>query len=150
MKDNLIRILLIEDESFDVMRVENTLKFFKDKIKICKVVSNGNAALETLTHYPKDYDVIIMDYQIAGKLKGVELIQKIKSIESTLQIIVITKLTMDITDLVFARKLIDSGAFWYCTKYPNDIEDYIYQQTDFIISIFNALAINKTIKSYHN
>ena len=141
--DDYIRVLLIEDESFDAMRVNNTLKYFEDKIKIMDTVSNGDTALKLLEQSRDDYDVIIMDYQIAGTLHGVELIDKIKSIISTIQIIVITKLTIDITDLNFARKLIDAGAFWYCTKYPNDIENYIYQPTDFVLSIFNAYERKK-------
>ncbi|MCK5457419.1 MAG: sigma-54-dependent Fis family transcriptional regulator, partial [Melioribacteraceae bacterium] len=143
MNQNLIRILLIEDEEFDARRVKNTITYFKDKIKIVSIVSNGDAALKLLKDSPEDYDVIVMDYQIAGTLHGVELIKKIKELENTIQIIVITKLTIDLTDLNFARALMDAGAFWYCTKYPNDIEDYIYQPTDFIMSIFNAYERKK-------
>ena len=47
-------------------------------------------------------------------------------------------MTINLTDYNFANKLIKAGAFWYCTKYPGDIEDFIYQPTDFIMSIFNA------------
>jgi two-component system, NtrC family, response regulator AtoC len=143
MSQNLIRILLIEDEEFDARRVKNTIQYFEDKIKIVSVVSNGDAALKLLQDSPAEYDLIIMDYQIAGTLHGVELIKRIKNVEDTIQIIVITKLTIDLTDLNFARTLMDAGAFWYCTKYPNDIEDYIYQPTDFIISIFNAFERKK-------
>ncbi len=138
MNQNLIRILLIEDEEFDARRVKNTIAYFEDKIKIVSTVSNGDAAITLLKKSSENYDVIVMDYQIAGTLHGVELIKKIKELESTIQIIVITKLTLDLTDVNFARALMDAGAFWYCTKYPNDIEDYIYQPTDFILSIFNA------------
>jgi transcriptional regulator with GAF, ATPase, and Fis domain len=84
-----------------------------------------------------------MDYQIAGGLRGEELIKKIKNINFSLQIIVITKLTIDMTDFEFANRLIDAGAFWYCTKYPGDIEKYVYQPTDFILSIFNAYEKKK-------
>ena len=143
MSQNLIRILLIEDEDFDARRVKNTIQYFEDKIKIVSVVSNGDAALKLLQNASGEYDLIIMDYQIAGTLHGVELIKRIKEVENTIQIIVITKLTIDLTDLNFARTLMDAGAFWYCTKYPNDIEEYIYQPTDFIISIFNAYERKK-------
>ncbi|NCS89359.1 MAG: sigma-54-dependent Fis family transcriptional regulator, partial [Ignavibacteria bacterium] len=143
MSQNLIRILLIEDEEFDARRVKNTIQYFADKIKIISVVSNGDAALKLLQNASGEYDLIIMDYQIAGTLHGVELIKRIKEVENTIQIIVITKLTIDLTDLNFARTLMDAGAFWYCTKYPNDIEEYIYQPTDFIISIFNAYERKK-------
>lgn len=138
MNNNKINILLIEDELFDVRRVENTVKLFKDRLQIVQVVSNGKAALEAINKNPNHIDLIIMDYQIAGALRGEELIKNIKNIDESLQIIVITKLTIDITDLNFAKKLMDAGAFWYCTKYPNDIEEFIYQPTDFIVSIFNA------------
>jgi len=62
---------------------------------------------------------------------------------STLQIIVVTKMTINMTDYEFANSLLEAGATWYCTKYPGDIEDYIYQPTDFILSIFNAFEKKK-------
>jgi two-component system, NtrC family, response regulator AtoC len=133
-----INILLIEDEDFDVRRVKNTLRFSKDKIYIKNVVSNGNSAIDLLKKKKDDYDIVIMDFQIAGGLRGEELIKSIKEIDSSFQIIVITKMTINITDFEFASNLMQAGAFWYCTKYPGDIEDYIYQPTDFLMSIFNA------------
>lgn len=133
-----INILLIEDEDFDVRRVLNTIKPFEDRIKVVDIVSNGKAALELLRTKKGQLDVVVMDYQIAGGIMGEELIQKIKEIDISIQIIVITKMTINITDYNFANKLIKAGAFWYCTKYPGDIEDFIYQPTDFIMSVFNA------------
>ena len=47
-------------------------------------------------------------------------------------------MTINITDYEFANKLIKAGAFWDCTKYPGDIDEFIYQPTDFIMSIINA------------
>jgi DNA-binding NtrC family response regulator len=133
-----INILLIEDEDYDVRRVMNTIKPFEERINVLDIVSNGMAALEILKSKKGKIDVVIMDYQIAGGLMGEHLITKIKEIDSSLQIIVITKMTINLTDYNFANKLIKAGAFWYCTKYPGDIEEFIYQPTDFIISIFNA------------
>ncbi len=75
-----------------------------------------------------------MDFQITGGLKGETLIRKIKEIAPTLQIIVITKMTVNMTDFDFANQLLEAGAMWYCTKYPGDIENYIYQPTDFILA----------------
>lgn len=133
-----INILLVEDEEFDVRRVRNTLAIFEERLAIRRVVSNGDAALELLRDKASAYDIIILDYQIAGGLRGENLIRKIKDIDSSLQIIVITKLTINFTDLNFAQNLMQAGAYWYCTKYPGDIEEYIYQPTDFVLSIFNA------------
>ncbi|MEI7811978.1 MAG: sigma-54 dependent transcriptional regulator [Ignavibacteria bacterium] len=136
--DGVIQVLLIEDEEFDVRRVHNTIKPFVDKINIASIASNGKDALDLLKTREEGFDVVIMDFQIAGGLRGESLIQKIKEFDSSLQIIVVTKMTVNLTDYNFANKLLQAGAFWYCTKYPGDIEDYIYQPTDFVISIFNA------------
>ncbi len=133
-----INVLLIEDEEYDVNRVVNTIAPFKDKIKIVDIVSDGESALDLFNSHKDRYHVVIMDYHLTGRVMGESLIQKIKSFDSSVQIIVITKMTINITDYQFANKLIKSGAFWYCTKYPSDIEDYIYQPTDFILSIINA------------
>lgn len=137
-KENQIKILLIEDEEFDLRRVENTIRPFSERILIQDIASEGKYALELLHSKQKLYDVVIMDYQIAGGLRGEQLIKKIKDIDPSIQIIVITKMTINITDYEFAHNLIEAGAFWYCTKYPGDIEEYIYQPTDFVMSIFNA------------
>ncbi len=133
-----IKILLIEDEEFDVKRIKKTLKPFENKIQIKEVVSNGADAIRILKSNSDYFSIVIMDFQIAGGIKGEDLIRKIKDIDSTIQIIVITKLTINITDFKFANRLMEAGAFWYCTKYPGDIENYIYQPTDFVLSIFNA------------
>ena len=133
-----INLLLIEDEDFDVRRVKNTLRPFGDRIVIRDVVSNGLVALDLLKLHAETYDVVVMDFQIAGSLMGEDLIRKIKKVDASLQIIVITKMTVNITDYDFAKRLMDAGAYWYCTKYPGDIENYIYQPTDFILSIVNA------------
>jgi len=141
-----INILLIEDEEFDVKRVKNTLSYYNNQLNVKKVVSNGKAAIETIKENPDKYDVVILDYQISGGWKGEELIKKIKDCDRFIQIIVITKMTINITDYNFANNLIKSGAFWYCTKFPGNIEDYIYQPTDFILSIFNAYEKKKLEK----
>lgn len=133
-----INVLLIEDEEFDVRRVKKTIEPFSEQIKICEIVSNGKAAIEYIENNKGKIHVVIMDYQIAGGLMGEVLIQKIKDLDPSIQINVITKMTMNVTDFNFANKLLKAGAFWYCTKYPGDIEDFIYQPTDFIISIYNA------------
>ncbi|MCK9211449.1 MAG: sigma-54 dependent transcriptional regulator [Ignavibacteriaceae bacterium] len=141
--EGIINVLLIEDEEFDVRRVINTIKPFSEQIKIGKIVSDGKGALELLKEKSERFDLVIMDFQIAGGLMGEELIHKIKEVDSALQIIVVTKMTINISDYAFANKLMKAGAFWYCTKYPGDIEEFIYQPTDFIISIFNAFEKRK-------
>lgn len=133
-----IRVLLIEDEEFDVIRVQKTITYVENQIEISDVVSDGSAALALLKDNSDAFDVIIMDYQIAGGIMGEALIRRIKEINSCLQIIVITKMTLNIADFEFANRLLEAGAFWYCTKYPTHFPEMIYQPTDFILSIQNA------------
>jgi DNA-binding NtrC family response regulator len=136
--DRPVKILLIEDEEYDVRRVKNTLKPFSNTLLLRKIVSSGEAAVEALEKGSPDFDVVIMDFQIAGGLSGERLIKRMKQIDPSIQIIVITKMTINISDFEFANRLLEAGAMWYCTKYPGDIEEYIYQPTDFILSLFNA------------
>ncbi len=138
-----IKVFLIEDEEFDVERVRKTISLLPDEIEITDVVSDGAAAVAKVEKDPLANDVIIMDFQIAGGLMGEELIRKIKSIRPSIQIIVITKMTMNINDFDFANALLNAGAFWFCTKYPADVTEYIYQPTDFILSIKNAASAAK-------
>lgn len=145
-----INILLIEDEAYDVTRVKRTLAPFWEKIIIREVVADGQRALKYLTEHEGEIDVIIMDYQIVGPLSGEQLIRRIKTVDPFVQIIVITKMTINVTDFEFANRLIEAGAMWFCTKYPSDIKDYVYQPTDLVLSIFNAyekkrLKIEKSV-----
>lgn len=149
-KGNTINILLVEDEEFDVKRVMKTIEPFVDRINISDVVSDGNDAIQLINSKPSFYDVIIMDFNLSGGIMGEKLIQKIKEIEPSAQIIVITKMTINITDYNFAQRLLKAGAFWYCTKYPGDIEDYIYQPTDFVLSILNANEKSRMEKAWIN
>jgi len=135
---NKINLLIIEDEDFDVKRIRRTLKPFESIIDIKDIVSSGNDALRLVKNNRNRYDVIIMDYQISGGLYGVELISELKNAVPSIQIIIVTKMTLNQTDLDFAAKLIESGASWFGTKNPMDIEDFIYQPTDFILAIRNA------------
>ncbi len=146
-RNDKINILLLEDEEFDVKRVKKTISYYETRIKVLDVVSNGRAALELIKEHPDKYDIVIMDYQISGGLKGEELITQIKNHDQFIQIIVITKMTINITNYDFANSLMRAGAFWYCTKYPGNIEEYIYQPTDFILSIFNAYE-KKRLEKY--
>jgi DNA-binding NtrC family response regulator len=131
-------VLVIEDEEFDVRRIRNTIETFGSEIVIAGVVSNGAAALELLRSAGHGCGVVIMDFQISGHIKGEQLIRAIKEIDASLQIIVVTKMTIHSADVQFARTLLDAGAFWYCTKYPGDMENVIYQPTDFVLAILNA------------
>ncbi len=148
LNESVINILLVEDEEFDVIRVKKTIEPFANRIIISDVVSDGNDAIELIKTKKSFFDVVIMDFNLAGGIMGEKLILKIKEIEPSVQIIVITKMTINITDYNFAQRLMKAGAFWYCTKYPGDIEEYIYQPTDFILSILNASEKSRIEKAW--
>ncbi|MGD8781016.1 MAG: sigma-54 dependent transcriptional regulator [Ignavibacteria bacterium] len=134
----MIRLLLIEDEEFDVRRVTKTVNLQKETFEIDNVVSDGKSAIQLIKGEPDRFDIVIMDFQIAGGLMGEDLIKAIKEINPCIQILVITKLTLNDNKFEFANRLIETGAFWYCTKYPTHIKDFIYQPTDFLLSLHNA------------
>ncbi len=138
MVNSKINILIVEDEDYDVKRILNTIKPFKNWMNVKNIVSSGRDALKNIKGNSDDFDVVILDYQISGGLYGVELISEIKKIDSSLQVIIITKMTLNQTDIDFASELIKSGASWFGTKNPIDIEDFIYQPTDFLLAIQNA------------
>ena len=102
--DKPINLLLIEDETYDVNRVKRTLAPFNDRLIIKEVVADGQSAIALLLEREGEFDVIIMDYQIVGPLSGEKLIRKIRSIDPYIQIIVITKMTINVTDFDLANK----------------------------------------------
>jgi len=134
----MIRLLLIEDEEFDVGRIKRTIAPFRDRLEIIDVVSDGHSAVKLIRESDDYCDVVIMDYQIAGGLMGDALIRKLRESSLPPQIVVVTKMSLSASDFSFATNLLRAGAFWYCTKYPIDIEENIYQPTDFVLSIINA------------
>ncbi|NIW80446.1 MAG: response regulator, partial [Calditrichae bacterium] len=74
--------------------VRNTLKPFEERLILRDITSDGHAALELLKQNKNRYDVVIMDFQIAGSLTGENLIRQIKLVDPALQIIVVTKMTV--------------------------------------------------------
>lgn len=142
MIENKINILVVEDEEFDIKRIQTTLQPFEEIISVKEMVSSGKDTLKLIKENKHLFDVVILDYHISGGLYGEELIEEIKKIDRTIQVIVITKMTINQTDLQFATQLIESGASWFGTKNPTDI-DYIYQPTDFVLAIKNAFEKRK-------
>ena len=68
-----------------------------------KIVADGQSAIDALCKNSGQFDVVIMDYQIVGGITGETLIRKIKEVDPALQIIVITKMTINVTDFDFTE-----------------------------------------------
>ncbi len=142
MDQEQIRVILIEDEEYDVRRIKNTIAPFRERIRIEEIVSTGEDALKAIDKLGP-FDVAILDYQISGGLYGERLIKRIRELDASIQVIVITKMTINQTDIHFANQMLTSGAYWFGTKYPSDIEEFIYQPTDFVLTILNAAEKKK-------
>ena len=59
-----IKILLIEDEEFDVQRVQKTIAFQAEQIEICEIVSDGRSAIELIEAGNEQFDIVIMDFRL--------------------------------------------------------------------------------------
>ncbi len=71
-----ISILVVEDEAMTAMYMETMLK--RKGYNVLKCVSTGEEAVEfALSNIP---DVIIMDIRLAGKMNGIEAVEKIKAV----------------------------------------------------------------------
>jgi len=79
------RILWIDDE---IDLLESHILFLKEKGYVVRGVSSGNEAIEVLGR--ERFDVILVDETMPGK-SGLETLQDIKEIDSTLPLIMITK-----------------------------------------------------------
>ena len=73
LDEDIIKLLLIEDEEYDVVRVRNTIKLSGDRIKIVDVVSDGNDALNFIREKVGFYDVVVMGSQPFRRFDGREI-----------------------------------------------------------------------------
>jgi signal transduction histidine kinase/CheY-like chemotaxis protein/HPt (histidine-containing phosphotransfer) domain-containing protein len=72
---NRSRILLVDDNEFNMILAVDTLKSFASHIHIDEAVS-GKEALQKIEH--NDYDIVLMDIQMP-MMNGVEVTQKIRN-----------------------------------------------------------------------
>lgn len=104
---NPIRLLLIDDDP-DVLDLLTA--FFKPKGFKCVAIDSPERALE---HFAKnrDIDLVISDWKFLG-MDGIELIQKLKELEPTLPIILIT--SKNSSEL--AVHAVEAGAYDFLLK----------------------------------
>ncbi|MFC1478811.1 sigma-54-dependent transcriptional regulator [Candidatus Margulisiibacteriota bacterium] len=107
-------ILAIDDEK-DVL--EGIYEAFKKDFTIYKA-ENGRAGLEIIKK--QDVSVVLLDYMMPGE-NGLSVLQKIKELDPTIEIIMVTAVT---DKPMLAFELAKSGAFSYMIK-PFDVADLI-------------------------
>ncbi|MFV1950994.1 MAG: response regulator, partial [Nitrospinota bacterium] len=106
---NEIKIMLVEDEK----EYRDDLAYLinrEDGFKVVAELEKGEDAVEMVKRLRSD--IVLMDLELAGKMDGIEAIKKIKDIDSSMNIMVLTKFDTD-------KKLfpaLENGAIGYLTK----------------------------------
>lgn len=109
----MARILIIDDDPDICLLLE---KYFSKKGFEATTASNGAGAIEQLKKNRSD--VVLCDFKLPD-YNGIEILQKIKIIDSSIQVIIIT----GYSEVRIAVDALKKGAFEYVTKplYPDEI-----------------------------
>lgn len=133
---NSLSILLVEDDTIEVMKFKRVLKSISESYKIIEA-TNGEAALEYLTKRESLPDIILLDLNMP-KMNGLEFLNILKN-EEVLRYIptIILSTSSNHKDLLEAYKI---GIAGYVTK-PLKYEDYVEK----IKRLLNYWSINELI-----
>lgn len=106
--------LLIVDDDADICLLLK--KYFSKKGFTARTAANGNEAIAQLKKNPTD--VVLCDFKLPD-YTGVEILQKIKILDPSIHVIIIT----GYSDVRVAVEALKKGAFEYVTKplYPDEI-----------------------------
>ncbi len=110
------RILLVDDDKFDRTFIIDLLA---PKSFLIDEAANGNEALALLSE--NEYELLLSDIYMPG-ITGIEMIQKIREVDSNLQIILFT----GHADLATAIEAVKLGVYDYIVK-PFDPEALIWR-----------------------
>ena len=137
MKNNILKILLIEDDMIEVMKMNRTLSTLKLNHKIIEA-NNGEEALKILEDKNSLPDIILLDLNMP-KINGIEFLTILKN-DAALKYIptIILTTSNNQKDLLECYKIGVSG---YVLK-PLKYEDYVSK----IQALLNYWSINELIK----
>ena len=137
MKNSVLKILLIEDDMIEVMKMNRTLSSLKLDHKIIEA-NNGEEALKILEDKFSLPDIILLDLNMP-KINGIEFLRILKN-DAALKYIptVILTTSNNQKDLLECYKIGVSG---YVLK-PLKYEDYVSK----IEALLNYWSINELIK----
>ena len=137
MQNKNLKILLIEDDMIEVMKMNRTISKLKLDHKIMEA-NNGEEALEILQHKNMIPDIILLDLNMP-KINGLEFLSILKKDEVLKYIpTVILTTSNNQKDLLECFKIGVSG---YVLK-PLKYEDYVTK----IESLLNYWSINELIQ----
>lgn len=133
---NSLSILLVEDDTIEVMKFKRVLKSISESYKIIEA-TNGEAALVYLNKRESLPDIILLDLNMP-KMNGLEFLNILKNDEVLRYIpTIILSTSSNQKDLLEAYKI---GIAGYVTK-PLKYEDYVEK----IKRLLNYWSINELI-----
>ncbi len=133
-----LKILLIEDDAIEVMKLQRVISTYKLRHQI-KEANNGEEALRMLTNKELLPDIILLDLNMP-KINGIEFLSAIKKDESLQHIpTIILTTSKNQNDLTSCYKL---GVAGYVIK-PLKYDDYVLKMKH----LLEYWSINELIHS---
>lgn len=133
-----MKILLIEDDNIEIMKLQRTVSKLALKHKIFEA-RNGEKALEFLKNEDKLPDIILLDLNMP-RMSGIEFLEILKS-DSTLRYLPIVVLTTS-ENRVDLLKCYEIGIAGYIIK-PLKYEDY----QDKLAKVLAYWDVNELVKA---
>ena len=133
----MYKVMLVDDEKLIIEGIFNIIDWEKLNLEVVCTANNGQDALEKFKMDP--VDIVITDIKMP-KMTGLELLEKIKKINSKSKFIILS----GYDEFSFAKKAMEYGACSYILKPVNEqeLEDVLKQ---LVISINKDLDKEKTI-----
>ncbi|BBI35452.1 response regulator transcription factor [Cohnella abietis] len=111
----MYKVLLVDDESLVLKSLEAGIDWKKSGFYVAGKANNGVKALQLVKELKPH--VVFTDIRMPG-ISGLELIKKIKELDSTIQIIVIS----GYAEFAYVQKSLNYGVLGYCLKPFDDYE----------------------------
>ncbi|WP_256761082.1 response regulator [Cohnella sp. WQ 127256] len=116
------KVLLVDDENLVIKSLEAGIDWKKSGFYVIGKANNGVKALQMVKDLKPQ--VVFTDIRMPG-ISGLELIKKIKELDSTVQIIVIS----GYAEFAYVQKSLNYGVLGYCLKPFDDYEIETLLQT---------------------
>lgn len=127
----MYRQMVVEDEVFVRVGLENAIPWEDYQIKIVASAQNGKEALQL--YYEHRPHIIITDIKMPI-MDGIEMIKEIRKTDQDVKFIILTCME----DFNMARQAVQYSVSYYLTKYDIDIEDL----RDKIISLCKTISVS--------
>jgi CheY-like chemotaxis protein len=118
MTEEKIKILLVEDEAMTAFLLRRNLQLLG--YQVAKPLATGEAAIEAVQE--QDYDVVLMDIRLAGKMDGIQAAEQISALNCT-KIVFLTGYLDD--EIMQRAQVCHPAAYLVKPVTPDDIQPVI-------------------------